>query len=216
MKTKTTPLIEHVVAVLTPTVFAPAAAFISRVVSVDVPNSHFSTANIVAVEITGFTAACVAGWGWLYAHRKDRVESGAVELGGTALTEARLVAYEPAVEAIVGELGELGPNLARIIRDEVAKLAPKVGAHLGTALEPMAEGVAGSAVVKYAVTEVVDEWKVPNDPAPPTPPPVPQAPATANAVPVPPLPLPLPLDQRPGAQPAGQLSGAQPVTGPQS
>lgn len=97
--------IERVVAILTPTVFAPAAVIITAFVAKHFPGlPHPTPDTIVGLESAAFLGACGLGWKWLHGRQIPAIaqlQGGATDIV-SALDQAGLL---PVVEkAIIEEV----------------------------------------------------------------------------------------------------------------
>jgi hypothetical protein len=70
--------IERAVALLTPTVFAPLAALLTKLITVNLPGSHVTSGQLTALEITAFTGAVAMGAHWLQGQKQWRLVTAGV------------------------------------------------------------------------------------------------------------------------------------------
>ena len=66
------PSVEKMVALLTPTVFAPLAALLTKLITVNIPGSHVTSGQLTALEIAAFVGAVAMGAHWLQGQREWR------------------------------------------------------------------------------------------------------------------------------------------------
>ena len=108
--------IEKVVALLTPTLFAPVAALLTKIITVDVPGSHVTSGQLTALEIAAFIGAVAMGAHWLQGQKQWRKLMLDTKATADTMPAADRAALDAAAETVIAQIADepLGPTTAPV------------------------------------------------------------------------------------------------------
>lgn len=107
--------VERVVAILTPTIFAPVAALLTKWIAVNIPGLHVNSSDITALQVSAIAGAVVLAWKWLHGRQIQMlVESELNKLPGPIRSVIESQGSSLLQSLLKNETGVVGINLPRL------------------------------------------------------------------------------------------------------